>query len=143
MTLIFNIVVIYTSFKQINCRIIFDSFNIFKRIINSSLFSLITFGEMAIQTLIVLFEKSIFNVTNNSLTGFQWGICFEFSVITFIVSIFEKIFHIDQIINSQLSTENHPNKKNDEDDSRGFNFTIESSEKLVNEKIKVKKKKKF
>ena len=57
MTLIFNIVVIYTSFKQINCRIIFDSFNIFKRIINSSLFSLITLGEMSKQTLIVLFWK--------------------------------------------------------------------------------------
>ena len=31
MTLIFNIFVIYTSFTQINCWIIFDSFNIYSK----------------------------------------------------------------------------------------------------------------
>ena len=98
MTIIFNVFVIYTLFNQINCRIIDDSFNIFKRIGRSCLFPLITLVEMALQVLIVLFGKSIFHVANNALTGEQWGICFGFSAITFVVCIIGKLLPIDKII---------------------------------------------
>ena len=111
MTLIFNVFVIYTLFNQINCRVIDDSFNIFKRITRSLLFPLITLLEMALQVLIVLFGKSVFHVANNSLTGEQWGICFGFSAITFIVSILAKLFPIDKIIDSLLM----PDEKKEED----------------------------
>jgi magnesium-transporting ATPase (P-type) len=138
MTLIFNVFVIYTLFNQINCRVIDDSFNIFKRITRSLLFPLITLVEMALQVLIVLFGKSVFHVANNSLTGEQWGICFGFSAITFIVSILAKIIPIDQVIDSLLT----PDEKKDEDNKiillnkykeerdRGSSSTEEGSENI-------------
>ena len=108
MTLIFNVFVIYTLFNQINCRMIDDSFNIFKRMGNSLLFPLITLVEMALQVLIVLFGKSIFHVANNSITGVQWGICFGFSAITFVVSIIAKLLPIENLIDSCLETKEEP-----------------------------------
>ena len=105
MTLIFNVFVIYALFNQINCRIIDDSFNIFKRITRSFLFPLITILEMALQVLIIFFGKSIFHVAKNSLTGTQWGICLGFSAITFVVSFIAKLLPIDKIIDSFLNKE--------------------------------------
>ena len=102
MTMIFNVFVIYTLFNQINCRMIDDSFNIFKRITRSLLFPLITLVEMALQVLIVCFGKSIFHVANNGLTGEQWGICFGFSAITFVVSIIGKLLPIHTCIDNCL-----------------------------------------
>ena len=102
MSMIFNVFVIYTLFNQINCRMIDDSFNIFKRIHNSFLFVLITILELALQVLIVCFGKSIFHVANNGLTGEQWGICFGFSAITFVVSIIGKLIPIDKCIDQCL-----------------------------------------
>ena len=98
MTIIFNVFVIYTLFNQINCRVIDESFNIFKRMTRSFLFPLIILIEMALQVLIVLFGKSIFHVANNGLTGEQWGICFGFSAITFVVCIIGKLLPIDKLI---------------------------------------------
>ena len=103
MTMIFNVFVIYTLFNQVNCRVIDDSFNIFKRMERSLLFPLITLLEMALQVLIVLFGKSIFHVANNSLTGEQWGICIGFSAITFVVSILAKLLPIDKLIDSCIT----------------------------------------
>ena len=136
MTLIFNVFVIYTLFNQINCRMIDDSFNIFKRIGNSLLFPLITLVEMALQVLIVLFGKSIFHVANNSLTGVQWGICFGFSAITFVVSIIAKLLPIENLIDSCLETkeETKPNIFKVEipkpGGDKGSNSTEEGSEKI-------------
>jgi Ca2+ transporting ATPase len=105
MTIIFNVFVIYTLFNQINCRVIDDSFNILKRITRSLLFPLITLAEMALQVLIVCFGKSVFHVANNGLTGEQWGICFGFSAITFVVSIIIKLLPIDKGIDNCLKSE--------------------------------------
>ena len=105
MTIIFNVFVIYTLFNQINCRVIDDSFNILKRITRSLLFPLITLVEMALQVLIVCFGKSVFHVANNGLTGEQWGICFGFSAITFVVSIIIKLLPIDKGIDNCLKSE--------------------------------------
>ena len=114
MTMIFNVFVIYTLFNQINCRMIDDSFNIFKRIGRSLLFPLITLVEMGLQVLIVCLGKSIFNVANNGLTGEQWGICFGFSAITFVVSIIGKLLPIDKWIDNCLKDEEEKgNKKED------------------------------
>ena len=111
MTIIFNVFVIYTLFNQINCRIINDSFNIFKRITRSILFPLITLLEMILQIIIVCFGKSIFHVANNGLTGEQWGYCFGFSAITFIVSIIAKFLKIEKCFKSNDLKE----EKNDND----------------------------
>ena len=113
MTLIFNVFVIYTLFNQLNCRIIDDSFNIFKRITRSILFPLITSLEMILQVLIIVFGKSIFHVTNNSLTGKQWGVCLGFSAITFVASFIAKLLPIDKIIDSFLIKEEKKQEKSE------------------------------
>ena len=111
MTLIFNVFVIYTLFNQLNCRIIDDSFNIFKRITRSLLFPLITILEMVLQILIILFGKSIFHVANNSLTATQWGICFGFSAITFVVSFIAKLIPIEKAIDLCFTKEEKQKEK--------------------------------
>ena len=103
MSIIFNVFVIYTLFNQVNCRMIDDSFNIFKRITRSLLFPLITIVEFILQVLIIFFGKSIFHVANKSLTGTQWAICLGFSAITFIVSFIAKLIPIDKVIDSFLT----------------------------------------
>ena len=105
MTLIFNVFVIYTLFNQINCRMIDDSFNIFKRMERSILFPIITLCELALQVLIVLFGKNIFHVANRGLTGVQWGICFGFSAITFVVSLIVKLIPLEKWIDKCLAPE--------------------------------------
>ncbi len=105
MSLIFNVFVIYTLFNQVNCRMIDDSLNIFKRVQNSILFIIITIVELGLQVLIVCIGKSVFHVSNNGLTGDQWGICIGFSAITFVVSIIVKFLPLEKCIDSCLSDE--------------------------------------
>ena len=105
MTLIFNIFVFYTLFNQINCRVIDDSFNIFVRIHKSYLFVIICFAEMCLQVVIIFIGKSAFHITNQGLTGKQWGICIGFSAITFVVSFFTKLIPIHNWIDNLLKSE--------------------------------------
>ena len=111
MTLIFNVFVIYTLFNQINCRMIDDTFNIFKRMERSILFPIITVCELALQVLIVLFGKNIFHVANRGLTGVQWGICFGFSAITFVVSFIVKCIPLEKCIDKCLTPEEEATDK--------------------------------
>ena len=98
MTMIFNVIVIYTVFNQINCRIIDDSLNIFKRVGRSLLFILIILIEFILQAFIISFGKSTFHVANNGLTWEQWGICIGFSAITFVISFITKFKFIQKYI---------------------------------------------
>ena len=123
MCLIFNIFVFYTLFNQINCRVIDDSFNILIRITKSLLFPLICLLEMGLQVIIIYIGKSPFHVINDGFTGEQWGICFGFSAITFLVSFIVKLIpleiFIDKFIapkkvdeeNEMLSKDNNNNIK--------------------------------
>ena len=104
MTLIFNVFVIYTLFNQINCRMIDDSFNIFKRMTRSLLFPLITLCELILQILIVIFGRNIFHVSNRGLTWQHWLICIGFSAITFVVSIIVKLLPIEGFIDNLLAS---------------------------------------
>ena len=105
MTMIFNIFVFYSLFNQINCRIIDDSFNIFKRIHKSYLFLLITLIEIIIQILIISFGNTVFHAAFRGLTFQQWMICIGFSAITFVVSIFAKVVTLDKAIDKCLKYE--------------------------------------
>ena len=144
MSIIFNVFVIYTLFNQINCRMIDDSFNIFKRITRSLLFPLITLLEMALQILIVCFGKSIFHVANNGLTGEQWGICFGFSAITFVVSIIAKFLPIhkliDQCLNDSDEEENEDKEDKNKKNARKVSFDDNESSTEPSTKKKATKK---
>jgi magnesium-transporting ATPase (P-type) len=105
MTLIFAIFVFYTLFNQINCRVIDDSFNIFVRILRSYLFIIIMLCEMGLEVLIVMLGNTVFHCVENGLTGKQWGICFGFSAITFVVSIIFKLIPLEKCIEPYLTSE--------------------------------------
>ena len=113
MSLIFNVFVIYTLFNQINCRMIDDSFNIFKRMQRSLLFPLITLCELGLQILIVEVGRNIFHVANDGLTWEQWLICIGFSAITFVVSIICKFIPLEKALDKFLTA-----KEEEEDDKK-------------------------
>ena len=131
MTLIFNIFVFYTLFNQINCRVIDDSFNILVRIHKSYLFIIICFAEMCLQVVIIFIGKSAFHITNQGLTGKQWGICIGFSAITFVVSFFTKLIPIHNWIDNLLKSEEK--EENEEEDQKNID-----TDKVYVEKKKIK-----
>ena len=98
MTLIFNVFVFYSLFNQINCRILDDSLNIFKRINNSYLFLLIISLEIIIQIIIIFFGSTVFHISEMGLTWRQWLISLGFSAITFIISLIAKFINLDKHI---------------------------------------------
>ena len=127
MTIIFNVFVIYTLFNQINCRMIDDSFNIFKRMQRSLLFPLITICECGLQVLMVEVGRNIFHVANNGLTGVQWGICFGFSAITFVVSIICKLIPLEKVIDNLLSSNKEEETKRKKKEQTTENNSTEDS----------------
>ena len=108
MAIIFNIFVFYTLFNQINCRIIDDSYNIFKRIEKNIFFLIIIFIEIGLQILLIFLGSSWFRIADKGLTGIQWGICIGFSAITFFVSIIVKSIPIDVCIDKYLIPKEKP-----------------------------------
>ena len=102
MTVIFNVFVYYTLFNQINCRVLDDSFNILVRISRSILFIIICICEMGLQVILITFGNTVFHCVENGLTGKQWGICFGFAAITFVVSIICKLLPIEGLIEKLL-----------------------------------------
>ena len=133
MTIIFNVFVIYTLFNQINCRMIDDSFNIFKRMQRSLLFPLITICEMGLQAIIVELGRNIFHVANDGLTGAQWGICFGFSAITFVVSIICKLIPLEKWIDQLLVSK----EKEEEKKKKSRQVTEDSTSNSSNEPKKL------
>jgi Ca2+ transporting ATPase len=98
LTVIFNTFVLYTLFNQLNARVIDDSYNIFADIHKNYLFLVIILVELGLQALIVSVAGIPFKVSVYGLDGPQWGICFAFGALTFLVCLilkpipFEKCF---------------------------------------------------
>jgi hypothetical protein len=110
MSIIFNIFVFYTLFNQINCRIIDDSYNIFRYLEKNFFFIIIILLEICLQVIIIFFGNSPFHIIKEGLTGNQWGICIGFSALTFVVSIIAKSIKIDKFLDKYLSPkEKEPN----------------------------------
>ena len=98
MTLIFDIFVIYTLFNQINCRIIDDSFNTFKRINKGILFICVTSIELIIQIIISEFGGIIFHCVEGGLSLKQWAICVGLAISTMIFNFFIKLIPLEKCI---------------------------------------------
>ena len=98
MTLIFDVFVCYTLFNQVNCRIIDDSFNTFKRISKGILFICVTSIELAIQIALSQFGYKVFHCVENGLTFYQWLICLSISLSTMVFNIFIKIIPLEKVI---------------------------------------------
>ena len=84
MTLIFDIFVCYTLFNQINCRIIDDSLNTFKRITRGCMFIIVTSFELIIQICISQLGYKVFHCVHFGLSFKQWLICFGISLSTMV-----------------------------------------------------------
>ena len=98
MTLIFDVFVCYTLFNQVNCRIIDDSFNTFKRISKGLMFCIVTLCELAIQILLSQFGYKVFHCVYEGLTFVQWMICLAISISTMIFNIIIKIIPLEKVI---------------------------------------------
>ena len=98
MTLIFDTFVIYTLFNQINCRIIDDSLNTFKRITKGLMFLLVTGFELLIQIVISQFGYKIFKCVKWGLSFKQWLICLGLSITTMLVNLIIKFIPLEKVI---------------------------------------------
>ena len=98
MTLIFDIFVCYTLFNQINCRIIDDSFNTFKRISKGIMFCFVTSIELIIQVLISQLGNRVFHCVHHGLSPIQWVICIGFSLSTMLFNFIIKLIPLEKLI---------------------------------------------
>ena len=98
MTLIFDVFVVYTLFNQINCRIIDDSFNTFKRINKGIMFCLVTLCELVIQIILSQVGRQVFHCVIGGLSFKQWMICLGFSISTMVFNFIIKLIPIDKTI---------------------------------------------
>jgi len=98
MTLIFDVFVVYTLFNQINCRIIDDSINTFKRISKGIMFCLVTLGEFFIQILLSEFGFKVFHCVKGGLSLRQWAICIFISILTMIFNFLIKFIPLELLI---------------------------------------------
>ena len=112
MTIIFNTFVLYSLFNQINCRVLDDSFNIFKRIFSNWLFLAVTGIEMLCQILIVQYGGLVFKCSKGGLTASQWTWCLCFAGITFVVSFVMKIFSLENLCEKKNKIRNNFNVNN-------------------------------
>ena len=111
MTLIFDAFVIYTLFNQINCGIIDDSFNTFKRISKRIMFCLVALLELIIQ--IILSKKGgfAFHCVYGRLHFLHWIICCAFAITTIFCNFIIKLIPLEKLIDKftkdseQLSAE--------------------------------------
>ena len=112
MTLIFDIFVCYTLFNQINCRIIDDSFNTFKRISKGIMFCIVTLCELAIQIVLSQIGNQVFHCVSGGLSFNQWMICLGFSISTMVFNFFIKLIPLEKLIDKNLPKE----EKNDKNE---------------------------
>ena len=94
MTLIFDTFVCYTLFNQINCRIIDDSLNTFKRISKGCMFIIVTSFELIIQICISQLGYKVFHCVHFGLSFKQWLICLGISLSTMVFNLIFKFFNI-------------------------------------------------
>jgi len=92
LTIIFNTFVLYTLFNQLCARVIDDSFNMFLDIQKNLYFILIEFAEFGLHAVLIQFSGPIFKCAKGGLTAYQWGICFGFGAISFVVNFVLKLF---------------------------------------------------
>ena len=98
MTLIFDVFVCYTLFNQLNCRIIDDSLNIFKRIDKGYMFCIVSLSELLIQIMISQLGYNAFHCVHHGLSFVQWIYCFLFSMTTMIFNIIIKHLPLEKFI---------------------------------------------
>ena len=98
MTLIFDVFVIYTLFNQINCRIIDDTLNTFKRITKAKLFCIVTLLELTIQILISQLGDIVFHCVQDGLGPTQWLMCLGLSISTMLFNLLFKFIPLERLI---------------------------------------------
>ena len=98
MTFIFDVFVVYTLFNQINCRMIDDSFNTFKRINKGIMFCIVTLCELVIQIILSQVGRQVFHCVIDGLSFAQWGICLGLSISTMLFNFILKLIPLDKCI---------------------------------------------
>ena len=97
LSIIFNIFVLYTLFNQINCRIVGNGKNIFKRILKNPIFIVVCTLEFIFQAIIIQCYSGIFKLNSEGLTAFQWITSFGFASISLVLELIIKFIPIENI----------------------------------------------
>ena len=97
LTIIFNIFVLYTLFNQINCRVVGNIKNIFKRILKNPIFIIISTLEFIIQIIIIQYYSAIFKLNFEGLTLCQWMISFGFASISLFLEVIVKLIPFEKL----------------------------------------------
>jgi Ca2+ transporting ATPase len=129
MTLIFDVFVVYTLFNQINCRIIDDSFNTFKRINKGIMFCLVTLCELVIQIILSQVGRQVFHCVIGGLSFYQWLICLGFSISTMVFNFIIKLIPIDRTIDKYT-------KPPIEDQQQKAKYSRTTFDEIVNKNLK-------
>jgi hypothetical protein len=129
MTLIFDVFVVYTLFNQINCRIIDDSFNTFKRINKGIMFCLVTLCELVIQIILSQVGRQVFHCVIGGLSFYQWLICLGFSISTMVFNFIIKLIPIDRTIDKYT-------KPPLEDQQQKAKYSRTTFDEIVNKNLK-------
>ena len=98
MTLIFDVFVCYTLFNQVNCRMIDDSYNTFKRISKGIMFIIVTLCELVIQIILSQVGRQVFHCVINGLSFTQWLICLAFAITTMLINFLLKLIPVDKYL---------------------------------------------
>ena len=98
MTLIFDVFVVYTLFNQLNCRMIDDSFNTFKRISKGFMFCIVTLCELIIQIILSQVGRQVFHCVEDGLSFIQWMICLGFSISTMLFNFILKLIPLENCL---------------------------------------------
>ena len=98
MTLIFDAFVCYTLFNQVNCRIIDDGLNTFKRINKGIMFCIVTLCELVIQIILSQIGRQVFHCVYGGLSFKQWLICLAFSVSTMLFNFLLKFIPLEKFL---------------------------------------------
>ena len=111
MTLIFDVFVVYTLFNQINCRMIDDTLNTFKRISKGFMFCIVTLCELVIQIILSQVGNKVFHCVSNGLSIIQWGICIGISLSTMIVNFIIKLIPAEYCIDKYTKPPENVNQQ--------------------------------
>jgi Ca2+ transporting ATPase len=113
MTIIFNTFVLYVLCNQVCARFLEDQLNIFHRILINPLFIIITALEFGLQAILVQFGSIAFHTSYDGLTASQWGICFGFALICFVVNFVLKFIPMERCLQAMYECMRCKNKVHD------------------------------
>lgn len=122
---VFNIFVVMAIFNIINARIINDDFNIFKGVLNNSVFCIVFVFISFAQVIIVEFGADALKVSQGGLNGYHWLIAVVLGLSTWFASALFKL--LPDSIFPQFGKKNEEEEKAETGSQKGNSIKRQGS----------------